>query len=124
MTVTLHAALVDEIISHFGEHFSGAPLIAHDAVTFYFQNGLMLQARFASAEEYSIQWRFGEAELRIDTAPLHPDLASFPNHRHGADGSVHSDDLTHPGQPPRDNLMAVLNVILRDPLLRPPGNIP
>lgn len=119
--MTLHSALADEVIRHFGEYLDDAPLITHDAITFYFQNGLMLQARFAGAGEYSIQWRFGEAELRIDTAPLHPGLSSFPNHLHGPDGSVRPDRLTHPGQSPQENLAAVLNAILADPLLQSTG---
>lgn len=117
--MTLHAALADEIVSRFGEHLDGAPRLGQDALTLQFQNGLVLQARFASAEEYSIQWRLGEAESRIDTAPLHPELASFPHHRHGADGMVLADDLTQPGRAPSENLGAVIGAILRDPRLQP-----
>lgn len=115
--MTLHATLADEIVSRFGDRLDGAPRLGQDALTLQFQNGLVLQARFASPEEYSIQWRFGEAEQRIDTAPLHPELASFPHHRHGADGAVRPDDLTQPGRAPLENLSAVIGAILSDPLL-------
>ena len=117
--MTLHATLADEIVSRFGEHLDGAPRIGQDALTLHFQNGLVLQARFASPEEYSIQWRFGDTEHRIDTAPLHPELASFPHHRHGADGGLYPDDLTRPGQPPLENLVAVIAAILPNPLPQP-----
>jgi hypothetical protein len=116
--MTLHAALAAEIASRFGAHLDGAPRLEQDALTLRFQNGLVLQARFASPEEYSIQWRFGEAEQRIDTAPLHPELASFPQHRHGADGAVRADELTQPGRAPLENLSIVIGAILHDPLLR------
>lgn len=114
--MTLHATLADEIVSHFGEHLDGAPQLGQDALTLHFQNGLVLQARFASAEEYSIQWRFGEAELRIDTAPLHPELSTFPHHLHDSQGNLHPDPLTVPGRPPRDNIRAVLDIVLKNPL--------
>lgn len=116
--MTLHATLADEIVSRFGGQLDGAPQLGQDALSLHFQNGLVLQVRFASPEEYSIQWRFGEAEWRIDTAPLHPELASFPHHRHGADGTVRPDDLTRPGRPPLENLVAVIGAILSDPLLQ------
>lgn len=114
--MTLHATLVDEIVNRFGEQLDGAPQIGHDAVTLRFQNGLMLQARFANPEEYSIQWHFGEAELRIDTAPLHPELSTFPHHMHDRHGKTHPDPLTTPGRSPWDNLQTVLDVILKNPL--------
>lgn len=114
--MTLHAALADEIVSRFGEHLDGAPRLGQDALTLHFQNGMVLQARFASPEEYSIQWRFGEAEWRIDTAPLHPGLSTFPHHLHDSHGKIHPDPLTIPGRSPWDNLRAVLNVVLEKPL--------
>jgi len=45
----------------------------------------------AGVEEYSIQWRLGEVERRIDTAPLHAELSTFPNYLHGPDGSGSED---------------------------------
>ena len=114
--MTLHATLANEIVSRFGEHLDGAPRIGQDALTLHFQNGLALQARFASSEEYSIQWRFGDTEHRIDTAPLHPELATFPHHLHDSQGKTRPDPLTIPGRSPWDNIQAVLNVILENPL--------
>ena len=115
--MTLHVTLADEIISRFGGHLDGAPELGHDAVTFRFQNGLVLQARFASPEEYSLHWQFEEGEWRIDTAPLHPGLASFPRHLHRPDGTVRADPFTHPGRSPQENLAAVLSALLADPRL-------
>jgi len=119
--MTVHTALADQIVTQFGEHLDGAPEISQDALTLRLQNGLMLQARFASAEEYSIHWHFNDTELRIDTAPLHPALSSFPNHLHGPDGVARPDRFTRPGQPPQENLAAVLNAVLSDPLLKSTG---
>ena len=115
--MSLTARLAEETVTHFGEHLTGAPQLTHDALILELDSGVVLQARFASATEYSIHWRRDAAELRIDTAPLHGGLASFPNHLHAADGAILADPLTRPGNEPWQNLRAVLDAILADPLL-------
>lgn len=81
-----------------GERMTQPPQPTHDAPMLNFGNGVAPRARFASAEEYSIQGRLGEVERRIDTAPLHAELSTFPNYRHGPDDSVSEDTLTLPGR--------------------------
>ena len=115
--MNLHGLLADEVVNHFGERLTGAPQLTHDALTLELDSGVAVQARFASATEYSIHWRQDTAGLRIDTAPLHTGLASFPNHLHMPDGSVLADPLTRPGNDPWENLQAVLRAILQDPAL-------
>jgi hypothetical protein len=112
--MTIHTQLADAIVQHYGERLTQPPQLTQDAVTLAFDSGLLVQLRFASAEEYSIQWSLDGRELRIDTAPLHPQLASFPNHLHDANGTVRADTLTRPGRAPWDNLRAVLGSILGD----------
>jgi hypothetical protein len=106
------AAIADRVVEAFGERLTASPRLAHDAVTLEFGDDLAMQARFASDDEYSIEWQRGAQRFRIDTAPLHRGLASFPNHFHDADGSVHADLLTRPGAAPWDNLRAVLEMVL------------
>jgi hypothetical protein len=115
--MSLAARLAEETISRFGKHLTSAPQLTQDALVLELDSGVTLQARFASATEYSIHWRHDTAELRIDTAPLHNGLASFPNHLHTADGSIQADPLTRPGLDPWQNLRAVLQAILSDPRL-------
>jgi hypothetical protein len=110
--MTIHTQLADAIVQHYGERLTQPPQLTQDALTLAFDSGLLVQLRFASAEEYSIHWSRGEQELRIDTAPLHPQLASFPNHLHDIDGTVRADMLTRPGRAPWENLRAVLDSLL------------
>ena len=105
-------AIVEQVVDRFGERLTAAPRLAHDAVTLEFDGGLTVQARFSGNDEYSIEWQRGARQFRIDTAPLHRGLASFPNHFHDADGGVHAERLTQPGAAPWDNLRAVLEMIL------------
>lgn len=107
-----HAAIVDRVVEVFGERLTATPRLAHDAVTLEFDGGLTVQARFFANDEYSIEWQRGARQFRIDTAPLHRGLGSFPNHFHDADGGVHAERLTRPGAPPWDNLRAVLETVL------------
>ena len=109
-----HTEIAEQAVEAFGEQLTAAPQLAHDAVTLEFADGVTVQARFAGRDEYSIEWQRAARRFRIDTAPLHPGLASFPNHFHDADGGVHADRLTRPGAAPWDNLRAVLEMILAD----------
>lgn len=106
------AALRDRAVEVFGERLTANPQLAHDALTLVFDGGVTVQARFAGDEEYSIEWRRGERRFRIDTAPLHRGLTSYPNHFHDADGGLHADHLTRPGAAPWDNLRVVLEMVL------------
>ncbi|MBN8282669.1 hypothetical protein [Zoogloea sp.] len=115
--MSMHLDLATRIEEHFGEHLERAVELKLDALIAHFSNGVSLEARIADPHAYAITWSWGEAELRIDTAPLHRDLATFPNHLHGADGSLHHDPLTLPGVAPWDNLQRIIVAILADPLL-------
>lgn len=117
--MSIHLDLAAHLESHFGEHLERPVEIKLDALIAHFQNGVSLEARFADSHAYAIAWAWGEAELCIDTAPLHPELATYPNHLHGADGSLYADPLTRPGAPPWDNLRRVIAPLLADPLLTP-----
>lgn len=115
----LNFVIKEAVERHFASRLAQPPEIYQDALRLSLDNGIAMELRFASAEEYAIAWRWGDAELRIDTAPLHRDLHSFPNHLHDAEGKVRSDALTSPGKDPWDNVCAVLDAVLADPLLQP-----
>jgi len=113
--MTLYSGLIDEIISRYGEQLSDMPKQTYDAINIYFANGLAVELHFANAEEYSINWQADEKEFRIDTAPLHPELSTFPNHLHNSSGELSDDPFTTPGNPPWDNVKTVLDSILKNP---------
>lgn len=113
----VHAPLSDEVITRYGERLRCAPQPSLDALILRFDTGLAVELRFAGADEYSICWQWQDTEWRIDTAPLHAQLASFPTHLHTADGGVRPDPLTVPGRPPWENLRAVLDALLENPCL-------
>lgn len=113
----IHLALAERIAARFGGDLAADPRLSQDALTVQFTSGLALELRFASAEEYAINWVWGDAELRIDTAPLHSGLATFPNHLHDHEGACRADPLTRPGRDPWENVERVLEAVCADPLL-------
>ncbi len=113
--MSLLQRLGDEVVDRFGEHLLSAPQITHDALLLEFANGVRLQSRLGGPGEYCLSWRFGDVEQRIDTAPVHPDLATFPNHLHGADGAARPDPLTRTDRPAIENIAALIEVLLRAP---------
>ncbi len=113
--------LSEHLIEHYGERLAGIPVVAQDALTANFDNGLQIELRFASPEEYSIRWQVGDEVFGIDTAPLHRELATFPNHLHAAGGRLLADPLTQPGRAPWDNVQSVLEAVLASPRLEQHG---
>jgi hypothetical protein len=123
--MSLHLDLASRIGETYGARLENPAEVKLDALIVRLDNGVTLEARIAAPNAYAIAWAWGEAELRIDTAPVHKDLATFPNHLHAADGSLHHDPLTRCGAAPWDNLRAIIDCVLKDPLLEglvgPPG---
>lgn len=114
---SVHLMLGELASEHFGARFSEPVRMAQDALLLSFDTGLLLEARYFSRDEYSIAWSWGDAELRIDTAPLHQECESFPNHLHDADGKVRADPVTCAGSDCWSNFSRLIERLLVDPLL-------
>lgn len=115
--MSLHLELGAAIEAAFGSDLDGPVAYTQDALSLRLKNGVRLAVRYAAADAYSLRWTWGDAESAIDTAPLHPDLATFPNHLHDAQGRVLADPLTRPGAASQDNLRVLVRALLDDPLL-------
>lgn len=113
----VHALLQEQIAEHYAHRLSAPVRAAQDALLLCFDSGLMVEARYFSADEYAINWCWGEAELRIDTAPVHPDCASSPQHLHDDTGQLRADPVTRPGTPCWANFSRLIDALLVDPLL-------
>lgn len=116
--MSLHLELCAALERYCAGRLAGAVELRQDAILVRLDNGVELQVRFADADAYSLRWKCDGAELGIDTAPCHPDLATTPHHLHLADGRVVADPLTRPGAEPWDNLRAVVDAVLANPLLQ------
>lgn len=114
--MSLHLELLPAIENEFGARLAAPPQLAQDALLIRLDNGVSLEVRYLDATHYSLQWLWGEAVARIDTAPVHPELASFPNHWHDSTGRLRADPVTLPGRAPWFNLRALILALLEDPI--------
>lgn len=116
---SVHVELKDRLETNYADRLSEPVRLAQDALLLSFDTGLLMEVRYASADEYMLSWSWGDAELRIDTAPVHADCPTFPQHLHRDDGTVHADPVTQPGTDCWANLSRLLDVLLANPLLEP-----
>lgn len=112
-----HFLLNQQVAQEFSDVVQEARL-TQDAWILNLRNGVVLTAHIAAPDAYSLTWAYEGQLFRIDTAPLHPELATTPNHLHRPDGRVTADPLTQCGAPLWHNLSKVLEVIAVDPLLQ------
>lgn len=112
--MSLHLELGAHIQSAFSDALAGPPQQMQDALIVPLRNGIVLQIRYAAPDAYSLRWTRDGHEAGIDTAPLHPDLATFPNHLHDSSGHAHPDPLTRTDATPEVNVSALIRALLDD----------
>lgn len=115
--MSLHLDLGSTIEVAFGDAIETPIEQKQDAMIIRLKNGVILNVRYAAADAYSLRWVYGDAESGIDTAPLHHDLATFPNHMHQAGGRIVADPITRPEAPPPENLQGLIRALLENPML-------
>lgn len=115
--MSLHLELGSAIGQAFQDEIAGPVEHKQDVMIIRLKNGVTLDVRYAASDAYSLRWVYGEAQSGIDTAPLHPGLATFPNHLHDAAGRIVADPITRPDAPPEDNLQRLIRALLDDPML-------
>lgn len=113
----LHIELKEKIETTFCEANDVSVALCRDAIECRLPNGVEMTIRIAGPNEYAIGWRWGEAEMSIDTAPLHRALATYPNHLHTPDGRVVADPISEVGADPWRNVHALIDRLLAQPLL-------
>jgi hypothetical protein len=118
--MSLHLELGAHIESTLSEALAAAPEQKQDALIVHLRNGVMLHIRYAAPDAYSLRWIRDGREAGIDTAPLHPDLATFPNHLHDTSGHPHPDPFTRTDATPEENVQTLIRALLDDPSLGTP----
>ncbi|MEO8599299.1 MAG: hypothetical protein ABI656_05660 [bacterium] len=115
--VCMHLILKENLEEHYAERMVEPVRMAQDALTLSFDSGLMMEVRYFSNEEYSINWSWGDAELRMDTAPMHESYTDFPLHVHDENGNVRVGPMIDHSLDDWRNFSSMLDVLLLDPLL-------
>lgn len=115
--ISLHLMLQERLEEVYGNRMTEPVRVAQDALLLSFDTGLMMEVRYFSGDEFSIHWSWGEAELRLDAAPVHAGLPGFPLHVHRDDGSVAACPSGMLDAEPWIALSRLLDILLTDPLL-------
>jgi len=115
--MSLHIELAAAVEQAFGQRLARSAEQKQDALVVALDNGVTLTVRYAAPDAYSLRWSYGDAEAGIDTAPLHRELATFPNHLHDANGALRSDPVTGLDRTPADNVVRLVQALLDDPTL-------
>ena len=113
--MSLHIELASAIAARFSTHLAGPVGRTQDALTVRLTNGVTLTIRYAAHDAYSLQWTDNDVQAGIDTAPLHRELESFPNHLHTAAGTIQADLVTSPTREPSDNIARLIETLIDNP---------
>lgn len=100
-----------------GSDIEGEISAMQDALLLKLRNGVAVELRVLSAEHYCFSWLWGEALMRIDTAPIPEDSGASKSHFHDADGHRLPDPITVPGDAPEENIRRLLGALIENPLL-------
>jgi len=108
--ISIHEKLVDLLSDELASYIDGEPQFLYDGIQTKLKTGANLQIIYPAADEYVFSWEKDGATSRIDTAPLHKELSTFPNHFHHGD-ELKDDTLTSIDNSPEENLKKVLEFI-------------
>jgi hypothetical protein len=75
--------------------------------------------RYPVEDKFSFHWQRGEKIYRIDTAPHHRNVRTYPRHIHlGSENNIVEDTVTEGGKSPEENfrkfMLWVRNIIQND----------
>lgn len=115
--MSLHHEIKGYVEKYYNDRLDRPAQLLQDCLQIYFDSGLSMEIRYLNSSEYSLKWTWGDAELQIDTAPLHKELSTYPNHFHDADAKLCPDPVTKPGSEPWGNIQRLIEKLLQDPLI-------
>ncbi len=97
---------------HFSDIILEAPFIYSDKVRLIFIGGSFMDIRYPVDSKYSFHWQLEDEIIRIDTAPHHHKVSTYPRHMHmGTEENVVDDPVTRAGNTIEENVMSVLEFV-------------
>ncbi len=100
---------------NFPDILSEAPIIYSDKVRLVFIDGSYMDIRYPVDTKYSFHWQFKNEIIRIDTAPHHRHLSTYPRHMHmRKEADVVEDTITDINGTVEENVKHVLQFVRRE----------
>ena len=88
---------------------SEAPIIYSDKVRLVFIDGSYMDIRYPLDTKYSFHWQRKNEIFRVDTAPHHRELSTYPRHMHmGKEECVIGDTVTRINNTIEENVRCML----------------
>lgn len=94
----------------FSDILGDEPQIIETKLRLYLKDGSFIDIRYPLEKDYSFHWQRKKKEIRINTAPDHKEIKSFPRHLHIGSG-VKEDRLTNLSFSPEENLRRFLKFV-------------
>ena len=99
-------------MEHFPDILNETPIIYSDKVRLVFVEGSYMDIRYPVDSKYSFHWQREDEIIRIDTAPHHRNLSTFPRHMHiGKEDYVVEDSVTKIDNTIEENVKCVLEFV-------------
>ena len=97
---------------YFSDIISVAPIIYASKVRINFIDGTYMDIRYPVDSKYSFHWQLDDEIIRIDTAPHHREIATYPRHVHiEKEENVGEDKVTELENTIEENVCAVLKFV-------------
>jgi hypothetical protein len=96
--------LANDINSMFGNVLKSPAEVKSDGLLLQFKDGSGLELHYPDKKEYSFSFLRNDKLFIIDTAPVHGELETFPNHIHNFDGKLIKDEITSINNEPAKNI--------------------
>jgi hypothetical protein len=97
--------LAGDINSRFSDVLQSPAEVKSDGLLLQFNDGSLLELHYPNKKEYSFNFlKDGKKLFVIDTAPIHNELETFPNHIHNFDGNLTKDEITNINNEPVKNI--------------------
>lgn len=94
----------------FKEILTRRPVMTETFLRLYLIDNSFIDIRYPKEDKYSFHWQKGRDSVRINTAPHHPEIPSFPRHIHTKE-EISADEITDINFSPQENLRRFLEYV-------------
>ncbi len=111
--VSIHKRLVKLLEERFMVQLVFPPELLYDGIRVKLFGNISLHIIYPTEDKYSLSWDIRGSSFRIDTAPLHHGLGTYPNHIHFSNEDIKDDPFTSINQTPEQNLEVIMRELIK-----------
>jgi hypothetical protein len=119
LPVLQHLLIQEELERAFGARLGAPTELCQDALNVTLDNGVQMEMRVLDLDALAITWHWGDAQMRLDTAPRGQVLSPSGRHFTDALGELRADPMA-PADTVWDYVSSVVRTVLDDPTLQRP----